>query len=148
MSSDTWSGTRAYVQDHWRSEVLPLLETFARIPNQSPAFDPEWEQAGHMERAAVLLADWAEARAIPGAVVEIVRLPGLTPTIVVDVPASHPEVTGTVLVYGHYDKQPPFDGWGPGRGPWQPVVEGDRLYARGVADDGYALPSALLGLGP
>jgi len=58
----------------------------------------------------------------------------------------HPEVHGTVLVYGHYDKQPPFEGWSKGRGPWTPVIEGDRLYARGVADDGYALPSALLAL--
>jgi len=64
----------------------------------------------------------------------------------VDVPASHPDIDGTVLIYGHYDKQPPFDGWSEGRGPWTPVIEGDRLYARGVADDGYALPSALLAI--
>jgi acetylornithine deacetylase/succinyl-diaminopimelate desuccinylase-like protein len=64
----------------------------------------------------------------------------------VEVPANDPEATGTVLVYGHYDKQPPFDGWSEGRGPWSPVLEGDLLYARGVADDGYALPSALLAL--
>jgi acetylornithine deacetylase/succinyl-diaminopimelate desuccinylase-like protein len=55
-------------------------------------------------------------------------------------------MTGTVLIYGHYDKQPPFEGWTEPRGPWTPVVEGDRLYARGVADDGYALPSALLAI--
>ena len=59
---------------------------------------------------------------------------------------ADPGATGTVLVYGHYDKQPPFDGWTGGRGPWTPVLEGDRLYARGVADDGYALPSALVAL--
>jgi acetylornithine deacetylase/succinyl-diaminopimelate desuccinylase-like protein len=99
-----------------------------------------------MEAAADLFAAWARARAIPGAVVEVVRIPGLTSTVLVDVPASHPEVHGTVLVYGHYDKQPPFEGWSKGRGPWTPVIEGDRLYARGVADDGYALPSALLAL--
>jgi acetylornithine deacetylase/succinyl-diaminopimelate desuccinylase-like protein len=79
-------------------------------------------------------------------VVEVVRIPGLTPTVVVDVPPSDPDVSGTVLIYGHYDKQPPFEGWSDGRGPWSPVIEGDRLYARGVADDGYALPSALLAI--
>jgi acetylornithine deacetylase/succinyl-diaminopimelate desuccinylase-like protein len=135
-----------HVQERWRSDVLPLLETFARIPNQSPAFDVQWEAAGHMEAAAELLASWASSRAIPGALVEVIRLPGLTPTVVVDVPASDPDVDGTVLIYGHYDKQPPFDGWSEGRGPWSPVIEGDRLYARGVADDGYALPSALLAI--
>ena len=134
-------------RDRWRSDVLPLLVEFARIPNLSPAFDAGWEEAGHMDRAADLVASWAAARDLPGATVEVVRLPGLTPTVLVDVPASDPSATGTVLLYGHIDKQPPFDGWAPGRGPWTPVVEGDRLYARGVADDGYALPSALRGRG-
>ncbi len=137
----------AQVLRRWRPDVLPLLETFARIPNQSPAFEPGWEAAGHMEEAVLLLAGWASGRAIPGAVVDVVRLPGLTPTLVVDVPATDPGATGTVLVYGHYDKQPPFDGWTGSRGPWSPVLEGDRLYARGVADDGYALPSALVAAG-
>jgi acetylornithine deacetylase/succinyl-diaminopimelate desuccinylase-like protein len=130
----------------WRHDVLPLLEAYAAIPNLSPAFDPAWEASGHMEDAAELLAGWASRRALAGSQVEIVRIPGLTPTVLVEVPATDPGATGTVLVYGHYDKQPPFEGWGEGRGPWTPVLEGDRLYGRGVADDGYALPSALVAL--
>ena len=130
----------------WRDEVLPLLVEFARIPNLSPAYDPGWEASGHMDEAADLMAAWATGRDLPGARVEVVRLPGLTPTVVVEVPATDPDAAGTVLVYGHIDKQPPFDGWSPGRGPWTPVVEGEWLYARGVADDGYALPSTLLAL--
>lgn len=133
-----------HARARWPVDVLPLLMTFARIPNLSPDFDPDWQEAGHMDAAADLMAAWAAARDLPGAVVDVLRLPGLTPTVVVEVPASDPSATGTVLLYGHIDKQPPFDGWGPGRGAWTPVVEGDRLYARGVADDGYALPSALL----
>jgi len=128
----------------WRSDVLPLLVESARIPNLSPDFDPAWQEAGHMDEAADLMATWAAGRDLPGATVEVVRLPDLTPTVLVDIPASHPGATGTVLLYGHIDKQPPFDGWAPGHGPWSPVVEGERLYARGVADDGYALPSALV----
>ena len=76
-------------QRRWPTDVLPLLETYARIPNQSPAYDAQWESAGHMEAAADLFAAWARARAIPGAVVEVVRIPGLTSTVLVDVPASH-----------------------------------------------------------
>ena len=133
-----------HARARWRADVLPLLVEFARIPNLSPDFDPAWHETGHMDRAADLMAAWASARDLPGATVEVLRLPGLTPTVVVDVPASDPSVTGTVLLYGHIDKQPPFDGWAPGHGAWSPVVEGDRLYARGVADDGYALPSALV----
>ena len=133
-----------YARVRWGADVLPLLVEFARIPNLSPDFDPGWQAAGHMDAAADLMATWASARHLPGATVEVLRLPGVTPTVVVDIPATDPGATGTVLLYGHIDKQPPFDGWSPGRGPWSPVVEGDRLYARGVADDGYALPSALV----
>ena len=32
---------------------------------------------------------------------------------------------GTVLLYGHLDKQPPFTGWGEGLGPYDPVVHGE-----------------------
>ncbi len=138
--------TRAYVHERWTGDVLPLLMEFARIPSLSPAYDAGWEEHGHLEAAAELLADWARRRTLPGATVEVVRLAGLTPTVVIDVPATDPDATGTVLIYGHYDKQPPFEGWTAGRGPWAPVVEGEWLYARGVADDGYALPSALLAL--
>jgi acetylornithine deacetylase/succinyl-diaminopimelate desuccinylase-like protein len=139
-------GMRDHVLERWRPDILPLLETYARIPNLSPAYEPGWQDEGHMDAAAELLAGWASDRALPGATVEIVRITGLTPTVVVEVPASDPGAVGTVLVYGHYDKQPPFDGWSAGRGPWTPVLEDERLYARGVADDGYALPSALLAL--
>ena len=130
----------------WRPEILPLLTEFARIPDLSPAFESDWASLGHLDAAASLLAAWAAERPLPGATVEVVRIPGLTPTVLVDVPASHAEIEGTVLLYGHYDKQPPFDGWSQGRAPFSPCLEGDRLYARGVADDGYAMPSALLAL--
>jgi acetylornithine deacetylase/succinyl-diaminopimelate desuccinylase-like protein len=138
--------TLSYVRQRWPGDVLPLLTEFARIPSLSPAFDVGWEEHGHLDAAAELLAGWARGRSLPGATVDVVRLAGLTPTVVVDVPATDPDATGTVFIYGHYDKQPPFDGWTAGRGPWAPVVEGEWLYARGVADDGYALPSALLAL--
>jgi len=57
-----------------------------------------------------------------------------------DVPASAgmPADGGTVLLYGHLDKQPPVGGWSDGLGPWTPVRRGDRLYGRGAADDGYS----------
>jgi acetylornithine deacetylase/succinyl-diaminopimelate desuccinylase-like protein len=130
----------------WRGAVVPFLLEFGEVPDLSPAYDPGWEATGELTRAAGLLADWARTRDLPGATIDVVDLPGLTPTVVVDVPASDPRATGTVVIYGHYDKQPPFTGWSPGRGPWTPTLEGERLYGRGVADDGYALPSALVAL--
>ena len=37
-------------------------------------------------------------------------------------------------------------GWRDGLGPWTPVLEGDRLYGRGGADDGYAAFASLLAI--
>ncbi len=72
------------------------------------------------------------------------RIPGRTPLIVAEVPASGPALAErTVLLYGHLDKQPEMTGWRDGLGPWTPVIEGDRLYGRGGADDGYAAFAAL-----
>jgi len=51
-----------------------------------------------------------------------------------------------VLLYGHLDKQPEMVGWTPGYGPWIPRLEGDKLYGRGGADDGYAMFGALSAL--
>jgi len=150
MATDTSAQTydeiaRRAIAD-WHDAVVPLLLEYGRIPNLSPAYDPEWEAHGELERAAELYAAWARGRGLDGAEVEVVRIDGLSPTVFIDVPATDPGATGTVLVYGHYDKQPPFVGWGEGRGPWTPTLEGDFLYGRGMADDGYAMPSALVAL--
>jgi acetylornithine deacetylase/succinyl-diaminopimelate desuccinylase-like protein len=127
----------------WGAPILDALDTYGRIPALSPAFDPGWSDAGFLDAAVTLLAQWCEGRGLPGARVDVLRLPGLTATLLVDVPASDPSIPGTVLFYGHYDKQPPFDGWHEGLGPWTPVRRGDRLFARGLADDGYAVFAAV-----
>ncbi len=131
----------------WDADVLPALESYVRIPNLSPHFAPAWESDGHMDDAVELLANWCRSRPIEGIEVNVVRPPGLTPTIVVDVPAHDTEPRELdrpeVVIYGHMDKQPEFTGWREGLGPWTPVREGDRLYGRGTADDGFAVFAAL-----
>lgn len=49
----------------------------------------------------------------------------------------------TILFYGHYDKQPHFNGWKEGLHPTKPVIIDGRLYGRGAADDGYAAYAAI-----
>jgi acetylornithine deacetylase/succinyl-diaminopimelate desuccinylase-like protein len=126
------------------NDIVPVLHDYVAIPNVSPSFDPEWESNGHMQRAVDLIAQWCQSRPIPGLTVEVHQLPGRTPLIVAEVPASGGgQADDTVLLYGHLDKQPEMDGWRDGLGPWTPVLEGDRLYGRGSADDGYAAFASL-----
>ena len=133
---------RAFIDRLWDDEVIPNLIEYIRIPNKSPAFDPDWQTHGHMERAVAQFAAWARAKVSPiaGATVEIVRLEGRTPVIFIDIPG---EGSDTVLLYGHLDKQPEMTGWADGLGPWVPLVKDGRLYGRGGADDGYAMFAAV-----
>ena len=74
---------------------------------------------------------------------EVLRLPERTPLIFIDIPGTSSEIDATILLYGHLDKQPEMTGWRDEPGPWKPVREGDKLYGRGGADDGYALFASL-----
>jgi acetylornithine deacetylase/succinyl-diaminopimelate desuccinylase-like protein len=134
-----------FIGELWDRSVTPTLIDYIRIPNKSPAFDAQWAEHGHMDEAVVLLEGWARAHIGPldGATLEVVRLEGRTPVILIEVPGEAP---GEVLLYGHLDKQPEMTGWSEGLGPWTPVLRGDRLYGRGGADDGYALFGALSAL--
>ena len=146
MSPLAAPAARSHVAEIWTREIVPALCDFIRIPNVSVAFDPGWSEAGHMARAVELVADWLRARPIDGATVEVQELPGRTPVVIVDVPAAGGDGDGdgpAVLLYGHLDKQPPLAEWRAGLGPWEPVREGERLYGRGGADDGYAAFAAL-----
>jgi acetylornithine deacetylase/succinyl-diaminopimelate desuccinylase-like protein len=139
---------KSTIDQCWEDSVVPTLTDYIRIPNKSPAFDPQWAEHGYMRDAVELFAKWARDKitAFAGATLEIVELKGRTPLIFIEVPGDSPE---TVILYGHLDKQPEFTGWAEGLGPWTPVRKGDKLFGRGGADDGYALfgcLSALLAL--
>ena len=131
---------RTAIAATWRGSIVERLTSYVRIPNKSPAFDPAWEANGHMNAAVELMADWCRSQPVPRMRVEIRRLPGRTPVLLVTVPG---ELAGSVLLYGHLDKQPEFTGWLPGLGPWEPVLRDGKLYGRGAADDGYAVFSSL-----
>jgi acetylornithine deacetylase/succinyl-diaminopimelate desuccinylase-like protein len=85
---------------------------------------------------------------VRGLACEIVRLPGRTPVLVFEVPASGSAGAGSaVLMYGHLDKQPEMTGWRADLGPWTPKLEDGKLYGRGGADDGYAVYASLAAIG-
>lgn len=132
--------TFRFVSDKWDASIIPALKEYIRIPNKSPAFDPEWEAHGYMDEAVELLTQWLDANPTTGLSYEVCRLSGRTPTLFAEVEASPGyEDRPPVFLYGHYDKQPEFDGWEEGLGPWIPVERDGKLYGRGGADDGYAM---------
>jgi acetylornithine deacetylase/succinyl-diaminopimelate desuccinylase-like protein len=138
---------RDFVEELWEDSVIPALTEYIRIPNKSPAFDPDWETHGYMDDAVSLLECWAREQlgAIADSLIEVIRLPGRTPVILIKIPALGPDATpdDNVLLYGHLDKQPEMKGWAEDLGPWTPVRRGEKLYGRGGADDGYAMFGAL-----
>ena len=124
----------------WDTEIVPRLTEYVRIPAKSPHFDAQWESHGYIESAIRLAEAWVRSQPVRGLQVEIVRLPGRTPTLWFDVPGTG---SRTVLLYGHLDKQPEMVGWHPSHGPWEPHYENGKLYGRGGADDGYAVFASL-----
>lgn len=114
-----------WLQAH-RDHILSDLIDFVRIPSVStdPAYAPHVREA----------AQWvARQMALAGP---------LNPRVIET--AHHPIVYGewlgvagapTILVYGHYDVQPPdpLEKWT--SAPFEPQVREGRLYARGVSDD-------------
>ena len=135
------------VTRQWDDEIIPELKAFISVPAKSPHFDPDWEKNGYIEQVAQQALAWIKKQPLKGLQVELVRLPGRTPVLFFEVPASNGDDSGrTVMFYGHLDKQPEMVGWRDDLGPWKPVVEGDKLYGRGSVDDGYAVFSAVASL--
>lgn len=105
------------------ARYLRELEEFLRIPSISS--DPA--HRGDVRAAAEWLADrlaWAGGR-----VVETDGHP-----IVLGEWLDRPGVP-TILVYGHYDVQPPGDEAEWDSPPFEPTVRDGRIYARGATDD-------------
>ena len=109
-----------------RDRILDALVQFAAIPSVStdPAHAPDVARAAHWVAGAIRAAGPLAVRTIP--------TPGN--------PVVYGEWLGapgkrTLLVYGHYDVQPPdpVDQWQ--SDPWIPTLRDGRLYGRGVSDD-------------
>src|SRR5206468_3952717 len=116
---------RDFVQKTWDQSIVPTLHDYVKIPAKSPMFDAQWREHGHIDRAVELLRGWAGERPIEGLSIEVVRLEGRTPVLLMEAPGTG---TDTVLLYGHLDKQPEMVGWAEGTGPWTPVRRGDQLW--------------------
>jgi acetylornithine deacetylase/succinyl-diaminopimelate desuccinylase-like protein len=133
----------AFTDRLWDDEIVPALERYIEVPAKSPMFDADWAKNGYVDRVVRDAAAWVEGKKLHGLKLEVIRLEGRTPVILFEIPATKAGSTDTVLLYGHLDKQPEFNGWRSDLGPWTPKYENGLLYGRGGADDGYAVYASL-----
>jgi len=136
---------RVLVDSTWDETIIPTLEEYIRIPNQSPNYDLNWETNKYQDQAVTLFSEWAKAQAVIGMQVEVLTEKGKTPIILIEInPTDDTCNQLPVLMYGHLDKQPPLHGqWFVGLDPYVPVIKDGKLYGRGGADDGYAIFAAI-----
>ncbi len=114
-----------YARDH-RSRFLEDVKDFLSIPSIST--DPRHK--ADIQRAAEWVAQ--RLRELGAQDVAIMPTEG-HPVVYGVIPATRSDAP-TVLMYGHYDVQPPdpLDLWE--SPPFEPEVRGENLYARGAAD--------------
>jgi len=130
--------------DHLRArvaEVLPGiradLEDLVRI--ESVSADPA--RAGEVRRSAEAVRVLLEAEGCSTAIVDI---DGGAPAVIAH--KAGPAGAPTVLLYAHHDVQPENDHAEWDSPPFEPTERGDRLYARGAADDKAGIAAHLAAL--
>ena len=143
LQADEATALGRFADQRWDEAIVPALTDYIGVPAKSPMFDADWAANGHLERVVRDAAAWVESRKVAGLTLEVVRLPGRTPVIFFEIESTKTGSTGTVVMYGHLDKQPEFSGWRNDLGPWTPKYENGLLYGRGGADDGYAVYAAI-----
>ena len=61
-TQETWQ----FVESTWDNSIIPTLTEYLAIPNQSPAYDPDWQTNGYLDRAVELIAGWIRDQADSG----------------------------------------------------------------------------------
>lgn len=109
-------------------------------PNKTEEEKKRYEELVMLaDKAADHLGSWITSQKLIGCTVNVLKEKGRTPMVLAVIEATPGKKDEkTILMYAHLDKMPPGEKpWRKGLGPYSPVVEGDKLYARGAADDGY-----------
>ena len=114
-----------FIESH-RAEYLEELKDFLRIPSISTRS----EYKADIQRAASWVAQNLRSAGLERVEIVPTQLHPLVYAESVQVPGRH-----TILLYGHYDVQPPepIELWT--SPPFEPTVRDGNLYARGSADD-------------
>ena len=124
------------ISNEFDTNIIPSLSDYIRIDNLSPNYDPEWETNFKLEKAGYHLLVWSLNQGVKGMKGELIKEPGRTPMVYLEIPPQGSDKT--ILLYGHFDKQPHLGEWAEGLGPTKPVIKDGNLYGRGASDDGYS----------
>ena len=63
--------TLEYMQNKWDTNIIPALQEYIKIPNQSPHFDKDWATNGLMEKAVDLIVNWVKEQKVEGLQIEV-----------------------------------------------------------------------------
>jgi len=99
-------------------DIIELTKKLISIPSQT----------GDTSEIENFIVSYLEK--VPGAVIELQLVPGHGNNVIARV--IHDENLPTILINGHLDTVEICKGWV--RDPFQPVIEGDKLYGLGSAD--------------
>jgi acetylornithine deacetylase/succinyl-diaminopimelate desuccinylase-like protein len=107
--------------------LTEILADLVRLPSVSaPGYDK-----GVVHDAAEQIAAMLEGLGYQNT--QLLEVEGGNPAVFAELPA--PDGAPTLLLYAHYDVQPPGPAIEWETGPFDPVVRDGRLYGRGAADD-------------
>ena len=120
-----------YVNDFWETEILESICQYIRIPNKSPMFDPDWQQHGYMEEAVQHVVDWIAKHPIADLTCNVHRLPGRTPTLMVEIPGAVPAFSRLEAI-------------GPGKVQPMSFAEIPDEIIQGFVVQGYFVPALLM----
>ena len=123
----------SYIDEHLEDAIAQLRD-YVALPTVSA-------QRQSIEETAVFVREMLESAGFTAEVIEKEK-PG-HPVVIGELPGDSPK---TLLLYNHYDVQPPepFDLWT--APPFELRRDDDRLYARGVSDNKGHLVSRLLAI--
>ncbi|NOX35342.1 MAG: M20/M25/M40 family metallo-hydrolase [Deltaproteobacteria bacterium] len=132
-----------FIEKNWDESAIPALMEYVSIPAVSPFFARDWQETGYLRDALNLAKTFCQDMELENSSIQIIADKGRTPILLIEIDATSPDNKDTILLYGHLDKQPPAKGWDKNKGPFSPVIENNKLYGRGSADDGYCLFTAV-----
>lgn len=128
MTSQQASESTLSAAENASSLFISELIKLCQIPSVSfPGFDKT-----HIEQACTSIENLFKQ--LSGVRVERLTLEGANPAVLISAQTIEPNQP-TILMYAHYDVQPPLQESKWNSPPFAPEVRGDRLYGRGCADD-------------